>query len=434
LLDTYIGFNWDNALMDQSRWEKLQNIPDHLFWEAKLEMKQRLMALVREYIAQNWAGTRQGDVNREDVIARLRSSTLTIGFARRFAPYKRATLLFSDLERLDRLVNNPRRPVQVIFAGKAHPKDQYGCDLVRQVVELSRDSRFAGRIVFLENYDLQIAKSLVQGVDVWLNTPRRPHEASGTSGQKAGMNAGINLSVADGWWYEGATEGNGWTIGPGASEVDETTESDDIQDASEMYSLLEDAVVPLYYQRNSRGLPERWLTMMRRSLDTALPYFNTHRMVADYFNEMYQPCAERGKKLLAASAKAVRQLAEWKRSVSSRFSSVHLLDITTSGPKSGCIQVGKTFAVKVRLDIGDVEPDELCVELVVGKADPEQQISNPVEIELKAQPSEAGHEHIVTFAGEYKPEVKGNYSYGIRIVPNHPDLVNKFDTGLIIWA
>ncbi|MCF7854511.1 MAG: alpha-glucan family phosphorylase, partial [Candidatus Pacebacteria bacterium] len=288
--------------------------------------------------------------------------------------------------------------------------------------------------VFLEDYDLHTAKHLVHGVDVWLNTPRRPYEASGTSGQKAAMNAGINLSVADGWWYEGAEEGNGWTIGPGSQDVDENTESDDLRDVSDLYDLLEDVVVPLYYQRNTRGVPEQWMSVMRRSLETALPRFNTHRMVKDYFDSMYKPCAARSRKATADNHKMIRELAEWKRRVSGAFSTVHLVDITTSGARGGCIQTGQTFGLTVRVDTGDLSADELLVELVVGKTDPVNDIRDPKEIALKYKKDDVEGDRIVSFKGEFKAENKGNYSYGIRIIPYHKDLANKFDMGLVMWA
>lgn len=432
LLDTYLGLNWDGQLPPPEKWERFDNIPDHLLWETKQEMKQSLINDVRDYVGQHWYGDQLREMNRDEVLARLRGSSLTIGFARRFAPYKRATLLFRDLDRLDRIVNNPRRPVQFLFAGKAHPKDQYGADLVKQVVQITRDKRFAGRIVFLEDYDLHIARQLVQGVDVWLNTPRRPFEASGTSGQKAAINAGINLSVADGWWYEGADEGNGWTIGRNAAEVDETSVSDDLQDAHDLYALLEDVVVPMYYQRNVRGLPEQWLATMKRSLATALPRFNTHRMVRDYVTQLYHPCAKRAMKAAANNFKMVRDLAEWKRRVASRFSSVHIMDIVTAGAAGGVIQSGSRFGITVRLDLGELMPNELLVELIIGQTDPDHDIRNPVEVQLHHDEAENGR--IASFTGEYTVEEKGSYSYGIRIIPHHKDLAHKFDAGLVCWA
>ena len=432
LLDTYLGADWCEDLLDPGKWSRVDKIPDQTLWETKCALRQQLITFVRDQVSEHWLPSKDSDLNREEVVSRLRGSTLTIGFARRFAPYKRAYLLFSDLDRLERILSNPRRPVQILLAGKAHPKDGQGCDLVSRVVGISRDKRFAGRIVFIENYDLAVAKRLVRGVDVWLNTPRRPYEASGTSGQKAAANCGINLSVADGWWYEGAKENNGWTIGPDAAEADEDTESNDIHDANHLYSLLEDLIVPLFYQRNSRGLPEGWLTYMRRSLQTVVPNFNSHRMVRDYFNTMYTPCAERHRTISGGNAALARAVTEWKRQVAGNFSSLHLLDITTSGLMDGAIRVGQTFTAAVRVDLGELEPADIRVDLIIGRSDAKQQIRDPAIIPMV--PAGPPTDRIATFRAEFNALEKGNYSYGIRIMPYHEHLANCQELGLVVWA
>ncbi len=435
LLDTYLGLDWTtDDLSSTAFWDRLDTLPDDLLWSVKIEMKQRLIAFVKERLAETWAGDGAGsEVTLEEVLSRVHSSALTIGFARRFAPYKRATLLFQDLERLARIVNNPRRPVQFIFAGKAHPNDQAGCDLVAEVVRYARDSRFAGRIIFLENYDLLTAKLLVQGVDVWLNTPRRPHEASGTSGQKAGVNGGINLSVADGWWCEGATGDNGWTIGPAPDEVDEDTESNDFQDALHLLALLEDVVVPLFYRRNSHGVPDAWLRVVRRSIATVTAGFNSLRMLTDYWNQAYLPAAVRGDRMRRDGGAKARELAAWKKKAAARFGSVQILDIRTSGLVDGAIQVGRPFRVSVRVDLGEMKAEELCIELIVGQSDPKRKVRDPVLIPLRPEKKKE-KERTVSFRGAFKAERKGNYAYGIRLMPYHPDLGHKEEMGLVVWA
>lgn len=432
LLDTYFGLDWAQDLLRPDKWAKIHAIPDQTLWETKCSLRQQIIAHARDHLSEHWLATRDGDLTREEAVSRLRGSSLTIGFARRFAPYKRAYLLFQDLDRLERIVNNPRRPVQFIFAGKAHPKDSMGCDLVKQVVQLTRDKRFAGRIVFIENYDLAVAKRLVQGVDVWLNTPRRPYEASGTSGQKVAINAGINLSVADGWWCEGAADDNGWTIGPTTNEVDEDTISNDILDANHLYSLLEDVIVPLFYQRNSRGIPEGWLQVMRRSFETIVPQFNTHRMLVDYFNRMYKPCAEYHRDMANDKASLARALSDWKRKAAGKFSSLHVTEINTTGLVDGCIQVGKTFTANVRVNLGDFEPAEVSVDLIVGLTDPKQQIRDPQILAMTV--SGKVQDRVATFTAGFLATEKGNYSYGIRIMPCHPKLACKEDLGLVMWA
>ena len=434
LLDTYLGLNWDEQTPESEKWKRLSKLPDAMLWDTKNDMKQRLVAFVRDYAATRWFTDMKTDVSREELLRRINPNALTIGFARRFAPYKRAMLIFQDVERLDRIVNNPRRPVQIYFAGKAHPRDHAGCELVRKVVELSRQDRFAGKIIFLEDYDLHIAKLLVQGVDVWLNTPRRPYEASGTSGMKAGINAGLNLSVADGWWYEAENDENGWTIGERASQVDEDSESDDLRDANHMYALLEDVVVPLFYQRNTRGLPERWIDMMRNALATILPQFNSHRMLVEYYNELYAPCARAAKKITDKNYAAAKEVAAWKQSASSRFSTVHLVDIQISGLEHGSIEVGQSFSVKVRIDVGDLDPSELCVDLVIGKADTKRQVRDPVEVCLNPGKTSGEHANIIEFEGEFDASDKGSFAYGIRVMPYHEGLVNRYDVGLAFWG
>ncbi len=433
LLDTYLGTDWNHDLLDEKVWSKIRAIPDQNLWETRCSLRQELIAFVREYVTEHWDGIKGGgELSRDEVVNRLRGSSLTIGFARRFAPYKRACLLFQDLDRLDRIVNNPRRPVQFIFAGKAHPKDSHGGDLVRQVVNISRDKRFAGRVVFVENYDLAVAKKLVQGVDVWLNTPRRPYEASGTSGQKVPVNGGINLSVADGWWCEGALGDNGWTIGPDPAEVDEDTISNDSQDIAHLYSLLEDVIVPLFYQRNNKGLPDGWLQIMRRSLETNVPRFNTHRMLVDYARILYKPSAERHQKIAADQGRLARELAAWKGRAASRFSSLHILDIATSGITDGLIQIGETFTATVRLDLGEFDAGEIAVDLIIGRTDPKQQIKDAqiLPMKLAGKPEN----RTAAFSTSYKAADKGGWSYGIRVMPCHADLGCKAETGLVLWA
>jgi phosphorylase/glycogen(starch) synthase len=434
LFNTYMGLPLDTCgLMDEERWKQLDHIPDELLWDAKNAMKQRLIMEVKEILGRNWSSMSYSrEVSRDEVVSKVRSSWLTIGYARRFAPYKRAELLFDDLDRLERIVNDSRRPVQILLAGKAHPKDAEGKELIRRVVAISREKRFAGRILFLENYEMDLAKLLVQGVDVWLNTPRRPYEASGTSGQKAALNAGVNLSVADGWWCEGAAEGNGWTIGPDPEEVDETTISDDVQDAAHLYSLLEDVIVPLYYQRNNRGMPEGWLEVMRRSLKTIVPVFNTHRMLVDYYTKMYKPAAERGYLLAMENCKLSRQLAEWKSTVGTRFSQVQILDIATTNLVAGKLQVGSIFSVKVRVRLGSMLPEELSAMLIVGRIGPRGKLLDPETIEMA--PDGKPVDEVVTFKADYVAQTRGNCSYGIRLMPYHRHQDSQEKLGLALWA
>jgi len=284
LYDRHLGDDWSERICDAALWQRVGDIPDDELWSAHQILKERLVAYTRHRMAQSMIA--RGD--HPDAVAGAYDlfdpRALTIGFARRFARYKRGDLIFHDLDRLAELLGDAERPVQILFAGKAHPNDGMGKDTLRNVVRLARDPRFARWIVFLEDYDINVARHLVRGVDVWLNNPRRPQEASGTSGEKAALNGGLNLSVLDGWWCEGYAPGNGWAIG--GTEEGLFWREEDRQDAESLYSLLENDVVPLFYDRPA-GLPRGWIAMMKRSIESLTPRFNTDRMVAEYAERIY---------------------------------------------------------------------------------------------------------------------------------------------------
>lgn len=288
LFDRYLGAEWLERADDPDVWELVNNIPDAQIWEVRLHLKRKLAAYVRERARQRW---RSGSWHPIQVVASgvlLNPYALTIGFARRFAPYKRANLLFTDVDRLLKIINNAERPVQIIFAGKSHPDHEGGKMIIQEVYRTVKRSESGGRLVFLEDYDMNLARYLVQGVDVWLNTPRRPNEASGTSGQKAGMNGVLNFSVLDGWWREGYNGRNGWAIGEDLDYAD--AEAQDAADAKSLYDLLENEIVPLFYQtRSSDGLPGEWILRMKESIRTIGPQFSMRRMVKEYLERLYLP-------------------------------------------------------------------------------------------------------------------------------------------------
>ncbi len=282
VFNTFLGMDWEKHLADQERWERVQEIPDNIIWRTRYELRQKLVDFLRDEIARNWSKYGYSKTWQEELFSKLNPATLTIGFARRFAPYKRADMILSDLDRLDRILNHPTRPVQIVFSGKAHPMDDMGKDLIKKVIAVCKDPRFRGRIFFVEGYGISVARQLVQGVDVWLNNPRRPLEASGTSGEKVVANGVLNLSISDGWWVEGYDGTNGWTIGPVVNEYRDETGNPDQEDSESLYSLLETSVVPMFYEREISGLPERWIAMIKRSMQTLIPKFNTYRMLIDY--------------------------------------------------------------------------------------------------------------------------------------------------------
>jgi glycogen phosphorylase len=284
----HLGSEWEDHLLDGEYWEKVGSIPDAELWSAHRSQKERLVRFVRERVRQQSArhGHAPDDLRRVESL--LDPQALTIGFARRFATYKRAVLVLSDLERLRALLFDEQRPVQIVFAGKAHPADRAGQDAIRKLFHLTQ-GEFRGRIVFLEDYDMEMGRMLVQGCDVWLNTPRRPQEASGTSGQKVPVNAGINVSILDGWWVEGYRGDNGWAIGTELTGVD--AETQDAADALALYKVLEEEVVPRYYERDPDGLRRAWIRTMKASLTSAIHAFSAQRMVRDYVEQSYFPAA-----------------------------------------------------------------------------------------------------------------------------------------------
>jgi phosphorylase/glycogen(starch) synthase len=432
LLDSYLGMDWDRHISDSERWARVQDIPDTLLWRTRYELKQKMIDILRDDLSRNWMKYGYTKTWREELFAKINPAALMIGFARRFAPYKRADMLLSDLDRLDRILNHPTRPVHIVFAGKAHPNDNMGKDLIKKVISICKDERFRGKIFFVEGYDIRIARHLVQGVDVWLNTPRRPLEASGTSGEKVVANGVLNLSISDGWWVEGDDGTNGWTIGPVVKGISEEMADADEEDAQSLFALLENSVIPLFYDRDMSGLPERWIAMIKRSMQTLVPRFNTERMLIDYYRDLYLPTARREHELYRESFRMARELADWKRKIPMRFSSLRLLDVSIEGIRGETILVERPFDVSVRIDPGKLEPEEVLAELVIGKKDGNGFMEPPDCVPLRPDGKDA--DGTLTFSASYTVRKNGAYAYGIRVLPFHPNLATKQETGLVYWG
>ena len=325
----HLGDDWEERCADPSTWKAARGIPDRELWEKKRELRGELVDFVRERTRRRlerygWSEARC----RAATVDLLDPDALTIGFARRFALYKRAGLLFRDLERAVRLLGSRKRPVQIIFAGKPHPEDALGKKLFERVGRLARSSRLAGRVVLLENYDTEVARYMVRGVDVWLNNPRRPQEASGTSGQKVPVNLGLNLSILDGWWCEGADVDTGWSFGKKKDYEDD--EKQDREDHADLVRVLEREVVPLYYDRDRRGVPRRWLRMVRASLEKLVPRFSTHHMVLEYAERLYAPALENGRLIRERRWALAKELAAWRREVERCWPLVHVRRVAPS--------------------------------------------------------------------------------------------------------
>lgn len=432
ILEVFLGMNWWKNLADKERWAKVQDIPDTLLWRTRHELKQRMVDFLVENLTQNWLKYGHPKTWRQDLLGRINPSALIIGFARRFAPYKRADLLFSDLNRLERLLNDNSRPVHIIMSGKAHPSDEMGKSILKQVIDVCREERFRGKILFVENYNIRVARHLVQGVDVWLNTPRRPYEASGTSGEKVIINGVLNLSVSDGWWCEGYDGTNGWNIGPVVGNHLAEIPHADEEDSQSLFNLLEHTVIPLFYERSATGIPEKWVAMIKRSMQTLGPQFNTERMLMEYYEKMYLPTAKREQAVMADSFRIARELADWKRKIPMRFSSLKILDVTVEGLYGEEMQVGQSIIVNARIAPGKMEKEEIFVELMIGLAEDGDFLDDPERIPLETVEKERGG--ILKFSTAYVIKQNGAYAYGIRVAPYHRDLPHHYDGGFMIWG
>lgn len=426
LLDRYLDSDWRDRLDDPALWEGASGIPGAELWAQHDMAKTEMLELVRERLARQLSRELAGPAAVEQAAHLLDPEALTLGFARRFAIYKRATLIFRDQERLRRILDDPEKPAQIIFAGKAHPHDEPGKALVQTVYQLSRTPEFMGKIVFVEDYDVNLARHLVAGVDVWLNNPRRPHEASGTSGQKAGLNGVPNFSVLDGWWPEGYVEDNGWTIGSEKVYPDEAAQ--DEADALSLYVTLEEEIVPLYYDRDeASGLPNGWLEKMRASIGTVGPQFSTHRMLKEYVTDFYTPCAMLGATLRAEDYAEAKALAAWEAQVRAAWPQVTL---TASGPGGTEIIVGQPVAVNANLRPGPLSPDDLAVELVYGQHK-DGRLETAAALPMQLVGTEDGA--YLYEASEAFPD-SGSFGYGVRVRPNHEHLPNPYATYLVKWA
>ncbi len=404
----------------------MNEIPDADLWAAHEQMKDDLIAWARRSIARQRIRHGEGPQAVSASSALLDPHALTLGFARRFATYKRATLLFRDPQRLARLLNDPERPVQIVFAGKAHPADHPGQEFIRKVYSYAQQPEFAGKVVFLEDYDIDMARRLVSGCDVWLNTPIRPHEASGTSGQKASLNGLPNCSIIDGWWEEGYNGKNGWAIGERRDYQDDETR--DAADALALYETLERAITPLYYQRGDDGLPHEWIAVMKEAIRTVAPQFSMSRMVKDYVRDSYMPAAQAGARMDARNYALARELTAWERQVRERWDEVSL---TASGPSDEQIAEGEPVQVEALARLGRLTPDDVRVELVTARDDNGALVDQRV---VEMRPDRA----LVDGARRYRAAMDrfhtGSVVYGVRITPSHPGLASPFELGLIRWA
>ena len=424
----YLG-DWEEHLTEPDFWRGVIDIPDAQLWEAHQKLKLRLVEFVRERVRTRRERLGESPDAIRKVNRILDPEILTIGFARRFVTYKRGALLFSDKQRLQRLLNDTTRPVQFIFAGKAHPRDEGGKGLIQEVYKFSREAGFENRIVFMEDYDSYIARRLVQGVDLWLNHPLRPLEASGTSGMKCSPNGGINLSVLDGWWLEGYNGNNGWAIG---AEINNgTVEFQNEVDAGSLYQLLENQIVPLYYAKPDGKLPLAWLQLMRESIRSITPVFNTHRMVKEYTERLYLPAAKSHEDFERDNCAAATALSQWKAKMRKDWAQVRISDVQVGNQDRQNIPVGDSLQLSARIHLGAVDPKHVRVEAYHGEAD-NGGIKNPSVATLNESQRDGDGSYI--YRGTVPAAESGAYGFSVRVVPTHPHLMQIHELRLITWS
>lgn len=413
---------------DKSCFSGIYNVPDKKVWETRTALKKELIGAIRDRLSDPLQSAHYTPSQVVTIKERLRDDVLTIGFARRFATYKRATLLFSDLDRLDAIVNNPQHPVQFIFAGKAHPADGAGQDLIKEIIEISKQDRFLGRIVFVPGYDITLAKRLVQGVDVWLNNPTRPLEASGTSGEKAAMNGVMHFSVLDGWWVEGYKPGAGWAL-PLEKTYDDPNYQNEL-DAATIYSTIENDIAPSYYEIDpASGLSPKWIGYIKNTVAEVACNFTTNRMLSDYCRQYYDPQSVRFGELAADDAKVAKEIAAWKQLVSNEWNNIRIVSYTQPDA-SYVLSPDNKLKCEVVLDLGRLKPEDIGVEMIFTSSDAkgELHIQNVCELGIISE-----SEGKVTYQAEILPERTGMYQVGMRIYPKNPRLPHRQDFPLVKW-
>ena len=428
LLDRYLGPAWRDDPANPEVWERVDDIPDEELWRTHERRRERLVAFARRRLRAQLEQRNAPPSEIEMAREALNAEALTIGFGRRFVTYKRATLILRNPERLAKILNDKERPVQIIYSGKAHPMDQPAKELIKQIIQLAKEEEFRRRIVFIEDYDMCVARYMIQGVDLWLNNPRRFREACGTSGMKAAANGVINMSVLDGWWDEAYRPEIGWAIGRG--EVYEDYDYQDEIESNAIYELLEKEVVPLFYDRGPDGLPRKWIAKMKAAMKAICPYFNTNRMVREYTERFYVPLAQRYTRLTENDMARAKALAEWKRNLRRSWSEVKIADVKADVPAE--VKVGSQIKVQALIHLGVLSPKDVSVELYHGPLDAKGEIERSEITSMDCVESKGEGDYV--FLGVISCHTSGRYGYTLRVLPHHEDLSNPYEPGLILWA
>lgn len=426
LYERYFPESWLEETDAPEAWAAVDKIPDAELWEVHEERKRLLVDFVRDRVSQQYVRHGEGVRRIEQAENVLDPNALIIGFARRFATYKRAALIFHDEERLARIVNDAERPVQFVFSGKAHPADKPGQELIKRIYQMSQDERFAGKIIFVEDYDMNIARHLISGVDIWLNNPRRPHEASGTSGMKAEMSGIPNFSVLDGWWVEGYNGSNGWPIGEARTYKDQSTQ--DEADAYSLYSTLENNIVPLFYDRGADGVPTQWIAWMKNAIRSCGWQFSMSRMVKEYAEQLYLPAMETGVTYHNDSYSAAKEIAAWKQHMRDRWNSVR---VEADLSENAHLTVGDALSLNAKLWLNGVASDEVALEIVSSEQDGAGKLIAP---QVTAMEQSGQQDGALVYEGSLQPDSSGDIALGVRARPVHPHLINPYEMGLNRWA
>lgn len=424
----YFGESFVQNQLDFDLWEKIYKVPDEEVWNTKKKLKLKMIDYIKERFAGNWIKRHENPKLIREVLSRLDPNALTIGFARRFATYKRAHLLFRNLDRLSKIVNNPERPVQFIFAGKAHPADKAGQDLIKYIVEISKRPEFLGKIIFVQNYDINLAKVLLQGVDIWLNTPTRPLEASGTSGEKGVMNGTIHFSVLDGWWVEGYKENAGWAL-----PMERTYDVQDLQDeldAETIYNIFDDEIVPTYYDKNDKGYSEDWVAVVKNTIAQVAPNFTTTRMIRDYQDRFYNPQAKRYDGLVADDFKLAKELAAWKAKVAAVWNDIEVSEVQIVDGINNALKIGESYPAKAVLDLKTLSSEDVGLEMVISAPGENGQLELVKTLEFEPEKSSNG---LTTYKLDINLMDPGYYNYGLRMFPKNGHLPHRQDFMFLKW-
>ncbi len=433
LYDKYLG-DWEENLMNQDFWRGVIDIPDETLWSTHQLLKSRLIDFVRARVRaqRERLGESMENIRKANLL--LDPEVLTIGFARRFATYKRGTLLFSDLNRLRRILANKNQPVQFVFSGKAHPKDDGGKRFIQEVYRFSREPEFENRVVFVEDYDIYVGRRLTQGVDLWLNNPLRPLEASGTSGMKLPPNGGMNLSVLDGWWCEGYNGKNGWAIGAEIKDPLDPNLKPEFQsevDSASLFHILETQVIPLYYAKPDGRLPIAWLQLMRESIRSVTPVFNTHRMVKEYNERLYEPAAGKHRELLEHNCANAVEIARWKERIRHDWPQVRISDVHLASEEKLSVTVGEKLGVSARVHLGEIEPKFVQVQAYFGETS-NSSIGKATVVDLSDCKKTDHGDYL--YNGEISATESGAYGLNVRVIPVNPVLTQAHELRLITWA